>query len=381
MSDLAYHHGVRHTVLTTGRRAIRVVATSVIGLVAMGADADAGVFPLNTPVALYDLPAAIAEAGEDGTLATALKAIDNQVKTIVVVVRVAKSTDPDAADALAENTAATIAGLDKLLLADQALGVKPRIIGAPGLDAPATVAAALATVTDKLNGFAYFDCKSSGTVAEATAYRDTFGSKRMMAVKGDFYIGEDVSWGVANALGLRAQLDQTQGIHKTISNVPVAGVTSIANPVTWDLQNPSTEAGVLNAADVTCLIRRSGLRFWGNRTCSEAPEYAFESTVRVESMIQDSIADASFIYIDQPLTPGLARTIVENVAEFGRLLVRSGVLAGFEAYLTEANTPDQLAAGKLRIGYRFTVTPPLEDLGFQAEITNDFLVDFLQLSA
>ena len=75
----------------------------------------------------------------------------------------------------------------------------------------------------------------------------------------------------ARALGLRAKIDQETGWHKTLSNVPVNGVTGISKDVFWDLQSSATDANFLNENDVTTLIQRDGFRFWGSRTCSEDP--------------------------------------------------------------------------------------------------------------
>jgi hypothetical protein len=59
---------------------------------------------------------------------------------------------------------------------------------------------------------------------------------------------------VARALGLRAKIDEQIGWHKTLSNVGVNGVTGLSKDVYWDLQNPATDAGLLNAAAVTASV-------------------------------------------------------------------------------------------------------------------------------
>ena len=56
-----YHHGVRVVELSDGRRPIRTIETAIIGLVATAADADAAFFPLNTPVLVTDVNAAIGQ--------------------------------------------------------------------------------------------------------------------------------------------------------------------------------------------------------------------------------------------------------------------------------------------------------------------------------
>ncbi|MFP3507719.1 phage tail sheath subtilisin-like domain-containing protein, partial [Burkholderia sp. SIMBA_062] len=68
---------------------------------------------------------------------------------------------------------------------------------------------------------------------------------------------------VAFAMGLRAKIDNDTGWHKTLSNVVVNGATGITADVSWDLQDPATDAGYLNEQDVTTLVNRDGYRFWG----------------------------------------------------------------------------------------------------------------------
>jgi phage tail sheath protein FI len=190
-----------------------------------------------------------------------------------------------------------------------------------------------------------------------------------------------VTYATARAVGLRAKIDREIGYHKTISNVPVPGVNGIISPRTWDLNSADTEMGLINGADVTGLIQRTGFRFWGNRTCSADPRFSFESAVRTNQIIRDIIVDALFPYIDQPLTAGLAAHLIEGINALLRREALAGRIIGGKAFLAAGNTPDQLSAGKLRLGYRFTDAAPLEDLGVESEITDEFYADTFKLAA
>ncbi|HHU5950481.1 TPA: phage tail sheath C-terminal domain-containing protein [Klebsiella pneumoniae] len=64
-----YHHGVRVVEVNDGTRSITTVSTAIVGMVCTGDDADASMFPLNTPVLLTDALTASGKAGESGTLA------------------------------------------------------------------------------------------------------------------------------------------------------------------------------------------------------------------------------------------------------------------------------------------------------------------------
>jgi len=58
-----YHHGVRVVEINDGTRVISTVSTAIIGMVCTAEDADATVFPLNTPVLITDVLAASGKAG------------------------------------------------------------------------------------------------------------------------------------------------------------------------------------------------------------------------------------------------------------------------------------------------------------------------------
>ena len=171
MATDSYHHGVRVHELNEGTRPIRTVSTAVIGLIATGSDADATAFPLDKPVLITNIQAAIGNAGTQGTLARSLQAIVDQTNAVVVVVRVDQKTDE------AEQTTAVIGGtvngkytgVKALLTAEQHLGVKPRILGAPGLDT-AAVTASLGGIAEKLRAFNYVSAHGCETKEEGTRW-------------------------------------------------------------------------------------------------------------------------------------------------------------------------------------------------------------------
>lgn len=387
----SYHHGVRVVEINEGTRPIRTVATAVVGMVCTASDADATVFPLNKPVLLTDVLTASGKAGELGTLARSLDAIADQASPVTVVVRVADGEGTDDAAKEADLTSKIVGsvtadgqytGLKALLAAEAQLGVKPRILGVPGLDNLA-VTTEMIGIAEKLRAFAYASAWDCASVSEAIAYRDGFGARELMLIWPDFINWDTVAnanapaSAIARALGLRAKLDQQIGWHKTLSNVPVNGVSGLSKDVYWDLQNPATDAGLLNAADVTTLIRREGFRFWGSRTCSADPLFAFENYTRTAQVLADTMAEAHFWALDKPMHPSLVRDIVEGINAKLRELVRNGYLIGGECWYDEAaNDVTTLKAGKLYLDYDYTPVPPLEDLSLRQRITDRHLLTF-----
>lgn len=380
-----YHHGVRVLEINEGTRPIRTVSTAVVGLVCTADDADPAMFPLDTPVLLTSVQSAIGKAGETGTLAASLQAIADQTQPATVVVRVAKgATDAETTSNLIGTTTETgkYTGMKALLAAKTRLKVTPRILGVPGLDT-LPVATALTAIAQQLRGFAYVSASGCKTKEEAVAYRENFGARETMVIWPDFEQWSTASNAtvtapaVARALGLRAKIDKDTGWHKTLSNIPVNGVTGISADVFWDLQNPATDANYLNSNEVTTLINADGFRFWGSRTCTEDPLFAFENYTRTAQVLADTMAEAHMWATDKPMHPSLVRDIIEGINAKFRELVAGGYLIGGSAwYDEEINSATTLKAGKLYIDYDYTPVPPLEDLTLRQRITDRYLADF-----
>ncbi|MDD3652401.1 phage tail sheath protein, partial [Immundisolibacter sp.] len=361
----------------SGTRPIRTVSTAVIGMVCTADDADAAAFPLDTPVLVTSIRDAQGKAGTTGTLARVLDAIGDEGNAVTVVVRV----DEDAAGQDAKVIGTVTAqgqrtGMQALLTAKQSLGVKPRILACPGLDS-LTVATNLAGVAQQLRAMAYVQASAADTKEDAVAYQNNFGQREVMVLWPDFLSGPDTYWATAKAIGLRARIDQEVGWHKTLSNVPVNGVDGISKSVWFDIQDETSDTDYLNSHNVTTLIREQGFRFWGSRTCSADPLFAFENYTRTAQVLADTIAEAHFWAVDKPLNPSLARDIIEGVNAKFRELKRLGYIidgqAWFDPYLNSAVV---LKSGKMYIDYDYTPVPPLENLLFQQRITDRYLVDF-----
>ena len=380
-----YHHGVRVVEINDGTRVISTVSTAIVGMVCTAEDADASVFPLDTPVLITDVLAASGKAGKKGTLAASLRAIAEQAKPVTVVVRVA--TGKDAAETTSNiiggaNAEGRYTGMKALLSAQAELGVKPRILGVPGLDNQ-EVATALAGICQQLRAFGYISAHGCKTVQEATKYRDNFSQRELMLIWPDFVSWNttanqsDIAYATARALGLRAKIDTETGWHKTLSNVGVNGVTGITASVFWDLQAPGTDADLLNQACVTTLIRKDGFKFWGSRTCSDDPLFLFENYTRTAQVLADTMAEAHLWAVDRPVTPTLVRDMIDGINAKLRELKSAGLIIDGTCWYDEsANTKETLKAGKLFIDYDYTPVPPLEDLTLRQRITDRYLATF-----
>ncbi|CNI37176.1 major tail sheath protein [Yersinia rohdei] len=382
-----YHHGVSSEETTDTSTIINDIDSAVIGVVCTADDADAVTFPLNTPVLLTRVKNFLGKAGKTGTLRQTLKAISDQASPQTVVIRVAeggtdegeKSTEANVIGGVDENGLYT--GLYALLVAEMRVGVKPRIIGAPGLDT-LPVANQIAIFARELKAFAYISANGCKTISDAKLYRKNFIQREVMVIYPDWlaYDSETGSNVVvpapAYALGLRAKIDADIGWHKTLSNVAVDGVLGTSVDIYFSLQGKDTDADELNSNHITTLIKQKGFRFWGSRTCEEEV-FIFESYTRTAQILLDTIAEAHFYYIDKPLTPSLAKDVIDGINRKLSSYVTAGRLLGARCwYDMDSNTTDTLKLGKLTIRYNYTPVPPLENLGLIQEFTDEYFADF-----
>ena len=400
-------HGVTANEYTHGARAISDIATNIIGIVATGNDADTSAFPLNTPIFSTSVGSLIDRAGSQGTLAKSLDAIHDQADAQIVVVRVADTEDES------EKKQNVINGAKQLAKASAYTGFKPKIIGAPELD-DADVTAELVVAANALDAFVYASAGGSKDITSLSEYRKGFGQKNLMLIDNDFMAFNpaavstttgsqgDISANALNAvrnilsggavqgqtntvstaatiariLGARAMLDEKVGPHKSISNTEIQGVSAIKYPRSFGLLDINSEANTINNLDVTTLIREKGFRVWGNRTCSADPIWAFEPTVRVSSVIKETIAESFLWAMDKPMHPSLMIDIINTINAKLAEKVYKGWLLGAQVFIDPKKIEkERVSNGIFAFDYEFTVAPPLEDIELNQHVSDRFIVN------
>ncbi|EPP3086363.1 phage tail sheath subtilisin-like domain-containing protein [Escherichia coli] len=385
MSETRFH-GARVRESTGLATAINDVDSSVIGIVATADDADETLFPLNKPTLLTRVSDVLGKAGTKGTLYKSLKAVADQVSTKVIVVRVPEFKEETHSGQTQDKLViggsdddGNYTGMYAFLISEQddAIGYRPRIIAAPGLDTEA-VTKSLCVIAEKLRAFVYAGCHNCKKPADAISYRARFNERELMLVWPDFIAhnpksgANEVFPAAAYACGLRARIDHEQGWHKSLSNVPVRNVLGISSPVFWSLQSEDSDANNLNNKEITTIICRNGFRFWGNRT-PETKAYIFEVYTRSAQVLADSIAEAQFETIDAPLTPANVKDVLSAIRAKLDALVTSGRLIGAECwYDVVDNSTTELRQGRVRIRYKYTPVPPLEDMELYQTFTDEF---------
>ena len=367
-------HGVTANEFTHGARPISDIATNIIGIVATADDANATVFPANKPIFSTSVSALIDKAGTKGTLAKSLDAIAAQADAQIVVVRVPASAKEN------EQKANVIAGAKALAKAPAHTGFKPKIIGAPELD-DAEVTAELVVAANVLDGFVYASAGGAEEISSLTSYKNGFGQKNLMLIDNECMAlgaskNQETAATVARILGARAMLDQKIGVHKSISNTEIQGVSALKYPRSFGLLDINSEANTINNLNITTIIRENGFRVWGNRTCSADPIWAFESTVRVASVIKETIAESFLWAMDKPMHPSLMIDIINTINAKLAEKVYKGWLLGAQVFIDPKKIEkERVSNGIFAFDYEFTVAPPLENIELNQHVSDRFIVN------
>lgn len=385
MAEANRHHGITANEYTEGVRSISDISTAIIGMVCTAEDADAKVFPLNTPIfatSAYDL---LAKAGTKGTLAKSLDAIVDQADAQVVIVRVAdsKNTEELKANVIGTAEGGNYTGLKALRRAKAVTGFTPKILGCPELDSQ-DVLTELVGVAQATRAFAYGSAGGNHDITEVGNYRKNFGQRELMLIDNEFMAFDpatkktETAATIARVLGARAKLDKNVGWHKSISNTEINGVSGLKFARSFDLLDKNCDANTLNNKDVTTLIREDGFRVWGNRTCTNDSMMAFEVATRTAQIIQETIASAFMWALDKPMHPSLMEDIIMAINAKLAQYVNRGYILGARVFIDKTlNTSETVQAGQFTISYEFTWVPPLENMVFNQHVTDTFFVNLV----
>lgn len=385
MAQTSFFHGVTVTLVDTGARPIAIPSSSIIGLVGLFTPAE-GLTAPNDPVMLTSYREAVARFGADAPITQAAKAIYEQARAVIVAVGIPASEDA-AALTSAVIGGVTITGqrtgLQALLDGKSRFNAQPRLLIAPWFSSTQAVATAMDALAGKLRAIAIVEGPDTDDEA-ALAYAANFGSKRIYMVDPGVKHwdttanAEVVAPNSAVVAGLFAQTDSRYGFWASPSNKEIVGITGTTRPIEFLDGDDTCRANLLNAANITTIIRDGGFRLWGNRTLSADPKWAFVTRVRTLDIVMDAILYGHKWAVDRSITKTYVQDVTNGLEAFMRDLRALGAIINFEVYPDpELNTASQLEQGRVYWNIRFTDVPPAENPQFRVEVTNQWITEVL----
>ena len=337
--------------------------------------------------ALYETPRDYAVDADAGTLTTKANPgtiADNA--TVYVSYRYTESRGVQDADVVGGAQGdGSLTGISALLAAQSVIGRQPKILIAPGRSDEQAVANALISAADRLRAVAVIEGPST-TDAAAIAYRRNFGSRRAYLVdpavkvtdSGDETVDRPVSPYVA---GVVARSDAERGFWWSPSNRLVNGIVGTSREIDFALGDRAARANLLNEDEVATIIRETGYRLWGNRTCADDAKWAFLSIVRIADAINESIQRAHLWAVDRNITRTYLGDVADGVnAYIAGLIGEGALLAGRCDPSPDLNTAASIAAGRVYFDVDFQPPYPAERITFRSRLVND-LVEIVEAAS
>lgn len=398
-------HGVETIEIDKGPRPITQVKTAVVGLIGT-----APTGPVNRPtIVLSERDAAqfgtVADAASAGhSIPQALDAIfDHGAGTVIVVnvfdpsvhtVTGETGKTPIAASHIIGTVAAdgSRTGLKALEDTYSLFGFNAKILIAPGYATLNAVTTELVAMADKLRAVTLIDAPAGVTVQQAIEGRGPAGTinfntsnaravlcyphLRVYDPRTDSERLEPFS---ARLAGVMCKTDMEQGYWWSPSNHEIAGIVGVERAITARVNDPQSEANLLNEAGIVTVFNSfgTGFRVWGNRSAawpSVTHPRNFINVRRTADVLHESVEYAMLQFIDRPINDALIDDIKGSVNAFIRTLIGRGALIdGSCTYDPAKNPATELAAGHLTFDLAFMPPTPAERISFESFIDINLL--------
>lgn len=370
-----YLHGVEHFWLENDDKPIEVLAASTIGLVATADDADAEVFPLNTPT-LVNSDKMLASAGTTGTLYYALKDIYAQTGTVVVVVRVAE--DEDEAQEMAnvigtvDDETGSYTGLQAMLAAESRLGVRPRLIIAPDFSQREEVKPALEAVCKKLRAIPIIDGSEGGysaVINEVKTLDEAFfvnGGIKLFDADLAATVGR---WMSPTIAGHIVRVDNEEGYWNSPSSRKIYSILGSRETIDHAIGSTTSKANLYNSENVTVIVnQQGGYYLYGNRLANGV----MLPHQRIRYIVGDSIMYAHQEMVDRNVTKQYVEGVIKRVNKLLRRLKLRGVIRDGEVWVDKELNEASEGTGQVYFDYSLGFYDIAERLTFRQHVMTEF---------
>ena len=270
-------------------------------------------------------------------------------------------------------------GVYAALASQSELGLKPKILIAPGFTQYVAVTAEMLGIAEQLRAIVVADGPNTVNAA-AIQFRNEFNSKRLYIVDpwvkfyNTVFDKDDIQPCSARVAGIFNRSDNEVGFWKSPSNETINGITGIARPI------PDAVAQHLNE-NAVATVRRfpggGGYQLFGNRT-----PYADKTNLQINyTRTDDAIAEAIEMdlvsLIDKPINRAYFDLLAGSIAAFLRNLAQNGaIFLGDRSPVwinPDDNPPSELYAGKVKLSMDYSFVPAAEHIMILRYIESEYL--------
>jgi phage tail sheath protein FI len=292
----------------------------------------------------------------------------------------------------AVNLAGNRTGLQLFLESYQQFGFYPKILIVPGYSSNQAIATEMVSLATRIRAVAPIDAPAGTTPQQAITGRGPEGSINFNTASERAVLcyphvkrwdtdlnAEVVAPYSAFYAGVLARNDIENGYWWSPSNQEILGITGVERNITAMINDPTSEANLLNESGITTIFNSfgSGFRVWGNRSAawpSETDPKNFVNIRRVADVIHESIEYSMLQFIDQPITNAWIDSVTESVNSFIRTLIARGALVDGSCWYDPNNNPaTELALGHVTFNYAFMPPPPAERITFESFVDINLL--------
>ena len=366
------------------RRAPRPAGQTLIGLVGTAPQA-ASAQGLNSITLVNNVGSEVANNtlfGTEGTIPAQLAAIDQNVNTGVIVVRVADDTP----DFQSPTPAQVVEGIKQLETANDTVGAEPHLIGAPGftfnrgadpyppLDTQSSVMTQLQVSATALDAIA-IGLPAPTSVALAKTWADNNRQGRVFAC---FPRVVDTAGRTIDPFGFVAGALARGNVWDNPMFTDLRGIVRTEIPIGYHLRNTSDDAHSLQADNITAIIAHNGYHLFGATLLvpdtNTEPDRFLNVLREIDDLdIQLDVYTEGALRLN--LVAGFADYVISHLQQYIDSRTAIGALNAGEVSLDDdANTESELDQG--RVHFRIDVTPafPAQHIIYTRTLSNQGIV-------
>lgn len=221
---------------------------------------------------------------------------------------------------------------------------------------------ALKTVCPQIRARAYVSGPNT-TSAEAVRFRNTVNSDRILVIDPQVLKNVDgvpVTIPVAPVFaGVRSRVvASSEGVSGSVSNKIINTIDGVARTIQYPV-----DSNYLNERQIATVINeRGGFRTWGSRLATDNDLWQFDNVRATADMINESLEDLYFIYVDRKFTKANLKMMIEDGNAALRVFALNDDILGGRCWLSDLNTPTLNAGGKVFLNVEFEPVGLMEQI-------------------